>query len=335
MTRGLPRVLAVLGLLCLLVAPVLRLVVAPYLAQWPVEPGREGFLNHVSTGSVTGLLDLTGEIQRDPVPVTRSETTKGDAQASAQAAAQGLNVGLYHTISRVIGADQKVIREDNYQLAADRRTAALVDCCGAFVGGVVVPMAGAGYPLRFPALTRAAPYPYFDVNLLAAAQMDYLGREEAGGMAAMKFQQSTPPTPVGKLLVPGRLVGSAAAEVAAQRTYSATRTLWVDPVTGIILRKSERIRETLRDEAGKDAVVLYSAALVSTAEQTAAEVRQARAQGRPIRWAHTTGPVLLVLLGVGLLLAAAVITLTRRRDDRARADFPDDWASFDDLRERG
>jgi hypothetical protein len=234
---------------------------------------------------------------------------------------------------RVVGSDGKLIREDNYRLAPDRRSGALVDCCGAFVGGVVAPMAGAGYPLRLAPLVPAANYPYFDVNLLRAANMEFLGWDDAGGMRAYKFQQTTPPTKVGRLKVPGDLVGSSAKSTTADRMYTVARTLWVDPVSGVILRKTERTRETLRDASGKDVVTLYAAALDSTAEQTAAAVAQARADGSPIRWAHTTGPAVLVVAGLILLAIAGLGYARARRFDRAHAEFGDNWADFDDIRD--
>jgi hypothetical protein len=327
--------MAALGALCLVAALVLRVAVTPHVAQMPVLPGPDGFSTHVSIGTVTALMDLDTGVEREPIRVTRTETTQGDGAAAAAAGAAGLNVGVFSTLSRVVGGDGRLIREDNYRLAPDRRSAALVDCCGAFVGGVVTPMAGAGYPLRMAPLVPPANYPYFDVNLLRAATMEYLGTDLAGGMRAYKFQQSTPPTKVGRLKVPGRLVGSKEKSTTADRMYTVTRTLWVDPVSGVILRKAERTRETLRNAAGKDVLTLYAATLDSSAEQTAASAAQAKADGSPILWAHTTGPAVLVGFGTLLLLFAGLGYSRARRADRMQVEFPDEWADFDDIRAAG
>lgn len=331
MSRWVWRVLAGVGCLAIVAAVVLRLAIAPHVAQSPLLPGPAGFVNHVSIGTVTALLDLETGVAREPIRVTRTETTRGDAAAAAQAAQLGFNVSVLDTISRVVGPDQKVIREDSYRMAPDRRSGALADCCGVYVGGVTVPMGGAGYPLRLPPLPQASTYPYFDVNLLAAVPMKYLGEDQAGGLPAMKFQQATPPTKAGRLVVPGRLVGAGDRPTTADRYYSATRTLWVDPVSGIVLRKSERTRETVRDASGRDVVTLYSAVLDSSAEQTAQSAAQARAAAAPIRWTRTLGPALLLTLGLGLLLAAWAGLMHARRMDQVLQDFPDRLASFDDI----
>lgn len=331
MSRWVWRVLAGLGALAIVAAIVLRLAIAPLVAQSPVLPGPAGFVNHVSIGTVTGLLDLETGVEREPIRVTRTETTRGDAAAAAQAALLGFNVSVLDTLTRVVGPEGKVIREDNYRMAPDRRSGALADCCGVFVGGVSVPMGGAGYPLRLPPLPQQGSYPFFDVNLLAAVPMKYLGSDQAGGITAMKFQQATPPTKAGRLVVPGKLVGAGDRPTTADRYYSATRTLWVDPTSGIILRKSERTRETVRDAKGRDVVTLYSAALDSSAEQTAESAAAARAAAAPIRWARTLGPALLAVLGVGLLLAAWAGFMHARRLDQLSVDFPDRWANFDDI----
>ena len=69
-------------------------------------------------------------------------------------------------------------------------------------------MAGSGSPLRLPWFTPEESYPYFDLTLLAPADMSFIGPEEVGGMSALKFQQAASPTPIGTVQAPGVLVGS-------------------------------------------------------------------------------------------------------------------------------
>jgi hypothetical protein len=111
------------------------------------------------------------------------------------------------------------------------------------------------------------------------------------------------------------------------------RTLWVDPTTGIVLRKVERIREALRDTTGKDIVTLLAMTTSSTPESVEAEAARAREEGRPVLWAYTYGPLLAVVLGLILLLVGAVAAIVRTRAARVEEDFPDELATFEDLRE--
>jgi hypothetical protein len=48
---------------------------------------------------------------------------------------------------------------------------------------------------------------------------------------------------------------------------------------------------------------------------------------------HTYGPVLAVILGLILLMLGTVGVIVRTRAARVEEDFPDELATFDDLRE--
>ncbi len=333
MGRWLTRTILAAGLLMLVAAPILRFAITPLLAQSPRVPGEQGYLNHVSTGTISTLFDLEEEVAAEPIAVTRTETSRGDEQAALAVVGEGLNVAVYSTLDRTVTADGRLIAEVSHRLAADRHSQALVDCCGAAVAGVSAPMAGAGSPLRLPWFTPEQPYPYFDVTLLGPVQMTYLGRDRVEDIDAMKFQQATPPTPVGTVLVPGRLVDSEQDTVGAERTYAATRTLWVDPTTGLILRRTERVREALRSSSGQDVLTLLAMTLSSTPEQVAAQVAAAHDQGRPVVLAHSVGPMTCAGAGLLLVLIGLVAMASQSRTKRALEDFPDTWASFDDLKE--
>jgi hypothetical protein len=329
------RLALALGLLLLVAAPVMRFWVTPVLAQSPEVPGGDGFLTHVSTGTITTLFDLeTAESTAiEPIPVTRTESTRGDSAAAQGAAASGANAAVTDTTDRTETQDGRLIAESEYRLAADRHTQALLDCCGAQVGGVTVPMAGSGSPLRLPWFAPETSYPYFDLTLLAPAEMSFIGPEDVAGLTAMKFQQAASPTPIGTVQAPGGLVGSPLPTVPLVRTHVVNRTVWVDPTTGIIVRKVERIREALRDSTGKDIVTLLAMTTSSTPEQVDALVALAREEGRPVLWAHSYGPMLAVALGIVLLAVGLIGVMVRTRAARVEEDFPDELASFDDLRE--
>jgi hypothetical protein len=333
--RRYTRLALAVGLLLLVAAPVMRFWVTPVLAQSPEVPGGDGFLTHVSTGTITTLFDLeTAESTAiEPIPVTRTESTRGLAEGAQEAAAVGANAAVTDTTDRTVTNDGRLIAQSEYRLAADRHTQALIDCCGVQVGGVTVPMAGSGSPLRLPWFTPEESYPYFDLTLLAPADMSFIGPEEVGGMTAMKFQQAASPTPIGMVQAPGVLVGSPLATVPLVRTHVVNRTIWVDPTTGIILRKVERIREALRDSAGKDIVTLLAMTTSSTPEQVDAQVARAREEGRPVLWTYSYGPLLAVALGLVLLAIGLTGVIMRTRAARVEEDFPDELATFDDLRE--
>lgn len=331
MKRRLGRIVLAVGVVLLLLTPVLRLAVTPLLAQAPRVPGERGFLNHVSTGTISTLFDLESGTSSEPIPVTRTQTTRGDEEAALGVVDEGLNVSVDSTLDRIVTDEGALISEVSYRLAPDRRSQALADCCGAAVAGVSASMAGAGNPLRLPWFSPEQTYPYYDVTLMAPVDMAYLGRDRVGDIDAMKYQQATPPTPVGTVPVPGRLVGSEQGTVGVGRTYAATRTLWVDPTTGIILRQTERVREALRTPDGKDVVTLLAMTLTSTQEQVDAQVAAAHREGLPVLWAHSYGPALCLVVGGLLVLLGLARMLSLSRTRRAQEDFPDDLRRFDDL----
>jgi hypothetical protein len=330
------RLALLLGVLALVTAPVLRFWVAPALAQSPAVPGGGGFVTFTETGTLTALLDLEdAEVTTlpAPVPITRTVTTRGDAGATEAAAATGLNVAVTDSVDRIVTQDGRLIAETQYRLAADRRTQALVDCCGVAVSGTPVAMAGAGSPLRLPWDTQPITYPYFDPVLLAPVEMAAIGADRVGDRDALKFQQATPPTEIGRVPVPGRLVGSEQPTVELARAHAVTRSLWVDPTTGIILRTAERVRETLRDATGRDVVTLVTYSLASTPEQEAAQAQRAQAQGLPVRWASVYGPFLAASASILLLVIGAGLMVREIRASRVEEDFPDALPTFEDLRE--
>lgn len=334
--RVLTRVALVLGLLLVVAAPILRYWVAPALAQSPMVPGGNGFATYTSTGTITELFDLEAA-QEGPlpqaIPVVRTITTRGVPAASQEAQSEGYNVSVADSVDRIVTDDGRIVADLAFRLAADRHSQALVDCCGARVGGVEVVMAGAGNPLRLPWFTPERTYPYFDTSLLAPVEMTFIGTERIGDVEAMKFQQTTPPTPVGTVPVPGQLVSSEQDTVSLVRTHAVNRTLWVDGTTGIVLRSAERVRETLREESGPDVVTLLSMGVASTPEQEAAALAQARTEAQPVLWAYVYGPALCLGIGSILLVAGLVGVALGARARRVDQDFPDDWATFDDLKE--
>lgn len=328
------RLALLLGILLIVAAPLLRFWVSPALAQAPrVPPG--GSATYVETGTVTSLFDLESgaAATTQPMPITRTTVTTGDPAATQQAENDGRNVSVTSTSQTTATADGRVLAQISFRLAADRHSQALLNCCGAQVNGLLADMEGSGSPLRLPWFAPRASYPYFDPTLVRGVDMAYLGTDRIQDHPVSKFQQSTPATALGSVQVPGRLVGSEQPTVRLSRVHSVIRTLWVDPTTGIILRSAERMRETLRDSAGKDVVVLIALTLGSTAEQESAQVAQAELEGRPVLWAHSFGPLLCLIVGGLLLVAGLVGVVMRVRARRLEEDFPDDLASFEDLRD--
>lgn len=100
-----------------------------------------------------------------------------------------------------------------------------------------------GLVLKFPFGTEKKTYNFWDTSTRKAYPIEYKGEDELGGLKVYKFVQEVPEQDIPQpkpLMVPGNLVdepGKAAVEV--QRTYQNTRTLWVEPITGAIIKGEE------------------------------------------------------------------------------------------------
>jgi hypothetical protein len=101
-----------------------------------------------------------------------------------------------------------------------------------------------GLVLKFPFGTEKKTYQFWDTTLRKAFPITYKDTTKLDGLKVYVFEQDIPKqeVPLAKPLeVPGNLVDEPGRDsVEAQRTYKNTRTLWVEPVTGAIIKGREQ-----------------------------------------------------------------------------------------------
>ena len=117
---------------------------------------------------------------------------------------------------------------------------------------------------------------------------------------------------VDELEVPGDLVGSDAKSVKAPEFYSNTRTVWVEPVTGVIVKGQEKQHLVLRDAAGADKVTLIDVTVTfdeKTQKQQGDLAKDGRSQKALV---GTWVPLVCLLLAV--ICGVLVFVLARRED---------------------
>jgi hypothetical protein len=105
-----------------------------------------------------------------------------------------------------------------------------------------------GLVLKFPFGTEKKTYNFWDTTLRKAFPIQFKREDKLDGLKVYVFEQQIPKQDVpGKpLLVPGNLVGEPGRDsVTAQRTYTNTRTLWIEPVTGAIIKGKEQQLATI------------------------------------------------------------------------------------------
>jgi hypothetical protein len=174
-----------------------------------------------------------------------------------------------------------------------------------------------GLVLKFPFGTEKKTYQFWDSTLRKAFPIDYKRQDTIKGLKVYVFEQEIAKqnVPLARpLMVPGNLVGEPGRDsVSAQRTYKNTRTLWVEPITGAIIKGKEQQHATIayNGEDKKTATrvsIEYDDATVTKNVKGAVEdgVAEGGYQSKAFQLNLIGFWVPLVSLILGLLLFAAV-----------------------------
>jgi hypothetical protein len=247
-----------------------------------------------------------------------TDTVKGDAAAgNSSTAVWNEFTYLYDRTNHV------TFSYTTRRAAFDRRTAVLVDCCGANIGGnSTIRQTGlSGYV--FPFGTQKRTYGVFDTTLLRPMPFRYAGTGTIHGISVYRFVERVPPTQSGTQQVPGSLVGSSQNLVTLPEYYTATTTYWVDPRTGGVLDSNASSKQYLRNTNGQD-LLLFNGDLVMTPASVSTAVGLDTTGRTELAWFEVLGPLIAVLAGLVALVAG--IVLVRRRGDqpeKARAEEPE------------
>jgi hypothetical protein len=296
--------LALLGVGTFLVATalLLRLFVLPSLLVTPIDQFAESFAP--GTGTVFNPATLSEE---QNVDLVAHRTLRGDVAASSD------DVGVWDESLVLEKSDGSMVNTSIDRVAWDRKTGEAVHCCGEAVDGVPTKHTGLSY--KFPFGTEKKTYQFFDTTAKKAYPMTYQGSEQIQGLTVYRFEQPIDPVQIGESEVPGDLVGETAPSVTVPRFYDNLRTVWVEPVTGVIVKGQEEQHQVFRDAAGADAVTLVDVTLTfneKTQKQQADLAKDGRSKAALI---GTWAPIALGLLGVVLLVLGLV--MIARRDDGA------------------
>ena len=304
-----------LGAFLLVAALLTRTYVAGQLVKFPLNTYVKTTLigKDVSYFSPKLVRPVTGATMQ----VT--DTVKGDSAAgSSSTAVWDEFTYLYDRTNHV------VFSYTTRRAAFDRRTAVLVDCCGANIGGnSAIRQTGlSGYV--WPIGTDKRTYQVYDTTLLRPMPFRYAGTGTIHGISVYRFVERVPPTQSGTQKVPGSLIGSSQNLVTLPEYYAATNTYWVDPRTGGVLDSNSNSRQYLRNTANGQDLVLFDGDLVMTPASVDTAVGLDATGRTELAWFELYGPVAAVVLGVVALVAG--IVLVRRRGDRpeqARAEEPE------------
>ncbi|MGH3203002.1 MAG: DUF3068 domain-containing protein [Streptosporangiaceae bacterium] len=295
-------VLAVLGIILIAAAILLPTYVSGQIVKFPLNESTTATLagTGVSYFSQTKLVPKTG------VSVRATYTIKGDAAAGNASTAVWNQTASVQDVTNNLPVSTQTRR-----FAFDRRTAVLVNCCGANVNGNhAIHQSGiVGYV--FPIGTKKQTYQVFDTTLNKAVPFTYGGTADVHGITTYMFTENVSPTKVTSVTVPGAFFHLQPKTVTLPELYQIHLVYWVDPETGALLSVNENEKVTLQNPAtGGTVAVLFDGDLVAT-PATVAEVVNLDSSGRTeLSWLNTIGPIAAGIAGA-LALIAGIVLLAR------------------------
>jgi Porin PorA len=203
--------------------------------------------------------------------------------------------------------DGTFVRATRDRVAFDRKNAQSVNCCGEGVGsltGELEPVRHEGVTYKFPFSTQKQTYQFWDVNSRRAFPAQYDSEEKIQGLTTYKFVQEIPTMELRKQPGVGSLVGENAS-FQAPVMYTNTRIVWVEPVSGVIVKGNEQARTTLRNSAGEDKITVIETNVTfneETQKKQADLARDAISKINLVKW-------VIPLVGLVLGLAFGVVGL--------------------------
>jgi hypothetical protein len=306
-------ILVGLGVFLFVAALMLRFYAYPELAVVPSDYDRTTVL-HGEDATVFDVRSLE-EITTD---LTTTARTLGDVEAAEEA---GDNIRVWVNTSSTADADGVVRSRSIDRVAFDGTSAEAVNCCGEFLQTVEdeqEEVEHAGLVFKFPFNTGKRSYDFWDGTLREAVRIDYVETDEIQGTTVYKFEHTIEPTVTGTLDAPASVLGEPGeGNLTADRVYSNTRTLWVEPQTGVIFDRQEVQNSTLR-YAGSDRVTTTAVTISYTDETVDNYVDDYASSATLLKLVRVTGPWVLGVLGVLLVAAGVFLTLRRAGGSRRR-----------------
>jgi hypothetical protein len=307
MARRVGFVLVFVGLFLLFFGLVERVYAYPRLKKAPLDQ----YSQPVATGTGTyfnrspdKLKEITG------AQLKNVRTVRGDVKAGTD------EVAVWDSFNSTVDtADQGVITATQERIALDRVTAQSVQCCGENPRHQ-------GLTLKFPFGTEKTTYQFWDGPAQRALPAAFTRTEKLNGLTVYRFEQRIDRLDVGDQDIPGTLAGEPdTPSVQTNIIYSNTKTLWVEPATGIIVKAQQDVTQVLETPAGEPVLTLLDAVLTYDDATVKANAEDASSGASRLRLLGTIVPVVGVLLGlvltsIGLYLLRAPQGRRLRRPER-------------------
>jgi hypothetical protein len=126
-------------------------------------------------------------------------------------------------------------------------------------------------------------------------------------MKTYKFVELIPAHQILTQDTPGSLLGSTEPSVPAPVFYQNTRTIWVEPRTGVIIKGMEENKTTIRDAAGQDKITVLQATFTFDDPTQRDQVKLAKDAINKINAGKLYAPIGGLVLGLVLIVLGALM----------------------------
>ncbi|MGH3716763.1 MAG: DUF3068 domain-containing protein [Micromonosporaceae bacterium] len=337
MRRFFGFLLLAVGAFAVVLAVMLPAYAYPQLAR--LERGGEAVQSTAEGKDMTifnpkSVTDEDAEIERTGVDVRVNRTVKGltsAPEAKEHGDTMVWEVGMVILEPANPNAKNEPISVLEQKVCLDRRTGEAVEPCSSeyvkdpgraddyktFNG----PHEGQIY--KFPFGTEKKDYPYFDTVLRTAPAAKYVKEDTVNGLGVYVFEQRIPRTKIEDRELPGRLLGLPdQPSILAERYYENTRTLWVEPTTGSIVKGTEEISQIFEDPDSGETLTLLEGTITLTDDTIEMAVDRASTGADKLRLVTSTGPLTLGIGGAASIAIGIWLSVTGR--PREEDLFPDE-----------
>lgn len=300
--------LAGLGAFLIVAALLLVGYVSGHVVKYPLNE----YLKTQLRG--TGISYFSAPLAREVSGATllTTSTVKGDASAGNSSTA------VWNEFTYIYDVGNKVPFEyTTRRFAFDRRTAVLVNCCGANVNGNSSISQSGLVGFLWPFGTQQQTYQVFDPVLNKPRPARFAGTSTIDGISVNRYVEQVPPTRAGSQTLPASLVGMpGTGMVTLPEYYTGTNTFWVDPTTGAQLNTTQDQKITLEDSTGTQRLVLLDGSLDFTPQSIQIVVNLDNSARGKVQLLEVILPLVAGVVGLIALITGIVLVL-RRRDDQA------------------
>ena len=327
-----------LGAALLIAALLLSTYTSGKIAKVPLD--LDATLVGDGTGTVFDPASLAGEqfVVNENIPVVLQQQLSVESPANAdvvtlqvgstvrrtdQQQDNGLLLAMVDTVTLNRSTAEAVSSENNPGGAIQRPRAIEDDQPPT---NIALPHEGLTY--RFPFDTEKQTYPLFDPIAQKAYDANYDGEEDVNGLTTYRFKQNVGYDADGDLVEPVQysslyendedaqvtaraqqwgVEGEPEEPVTMSRYYAAQRTLWVDPVSGTIVKSEEHAFHYYAREALQPEVTFADYQVTSDEETVESQVAAARNEGdRVALWSRIL-PITFTAVGLVTLVGGALL----------------------------